>query len=47
MLVDAGEFAARTPASADLAANEYGVGRELFRLFRANAHAAELGAGVF
>ena len=47
VLLDAGEFAERTPASADLAANEYGVGRELFRLFRANAHAAELGAGVF
>jgi phosphogluconate dehydratase len=31
----------------DLVENEYGVGRELFRLFRANAHAAELGAGVF
>jgi phosphogluconate dehydratase len=46
VLVDAGEFASRTPASADLGANEYGVGRELFRLFRANAHAAELGAGV-
>ncbi|MBN9020603.1 MAG: dihydroxy-acid dehydratase, partial [Rhizobiales bacterium] len=47
VLIDAEEFAARTPASADLAANEFGVGRELFRLFRANAHAAELGAGVF
>jgi phosphogluconate dehydratase len=47
VLIDAGDFAERTPASADLAANEYGVGRELFRLFRANAHAAELGAGVF
>ena len=46
VLVDAGEFAARTPAAADLAANEYGVGRELFRLFRASAHPAELGAGV-
>jgi len=47
VLIDAGEFAERTPASADLAANEFGVGRELFRLFRANAHAAEMGAGVF
>ncbi|MCB1502694.1 MAG: phosphogluconate dehydratase [Bauldia sp.] len=46
VLVDAGEFAARTPATTDLAANEYGVGRELFRLFRASAHPAELGAGV-
>ena len=46
VLVDAGDFARRTPATTDLAANEYGVGRELFRLFRANAHPAELGAGV-
>ena len=46
VLVDAAEFSARTPEAADLAANEYGVGRELFRLFRAGAHSAELGAGV-
>jgi phosphogluconate dehydratase len=46
LLVDASEFAARAPASADLSGNDYGVGRELFRMFRANAQPAELGAGV-
>ena len=44
--VDAGEFAARRPVTADLSANEFGLGRELFRMFRANAVPAELGAGV-
>ncbi len=46
ILADPEEFAGREPASADLAANEYGLGRELFRMFRANAQPAELGAGV-
>ena len=46
LLVDASEFAARAPASADLSGNEYGLGRELFRMFRANAQPAEMGAGV-
>ena len=46
MHIDAGEFAAREPATADLSANEHGLGRELFRMFRANAAPAELGAGV-
>jgi phosphogluconate dehydratase len=36
----------RTSATADLSNNEHGVGRELFRLFRANAAAAEQGGGV-
>ncbi len=45
--VDAGEFAARPAATADLEGNEHGIGRELFRMFRANAISAELGAGVF
>ena len=44
--VDAGEFAARPAATADLEGNEHGIGRELFRMFRANAISAELGAGV-
>jgi phosphogluconate dehydratase len=44
--VDAGEFAARPAATADLEGNEHGIGRELFRMFRANAVSAELGAGV-
>ena len=46
VLVDAGAFAARPAATADLSANEFGLGRELFRMFRANAVPAELGAGV-
>jgi len=46
VLVDADAFAARTPASIDLSVNEFGIGRELFRMFRANAKPAELGAGV-
>ena len=41
------EFAARIPATVDLDENEYGMGRELFRLFRSHAGAAEMGAGIF
>ncbi len=47
VLVDAGEFAARVPATADLSAHQFGMGRELFGLFRHNATTADLGAGVF
>ena len=36
----------RERARADLRANEHGMGRELFRLFRANAAPAEEGGGV-
>jgi phosphogluconate dehydratase len=43
---DPREFNARIPVKEDLTANDYGVGRELFRMFRANAAPAELGAGV-
>jgi phosphogluconate dehydratase len=46
VLVDESEFAARKPASIDLSENEHGIGRELFRMFRANAQSAEMGAGV-
>jgi phosphogluconate dehydratase len=46
VLGDPREFNARIPVEADLAANDFGVGRELFRMFRANAAPAELGAGV-
>ena len=42
----AADLAARAPLSPDLAANQHGMGRELFRMFRANAMPAELGAGV-
>jgi len=47
VLVEPAEFAARLPATADLDENEYGMGRELFRLFRNHAGAAEMGAGIF
>ncbi|MCX5579166.1 phosphogluconate dehydratase [Kaistia terrae] len=47
VLVDAETFAARELAVVDLAGNEFGIGRELFAMFRANAAPAELGAGVF
>jgi phosphogluconate dehydratase len=46
-LVDAAEWAAREPATADLSANTHGVGRELFAAFRANAAPADMGAAIF
>jgi len=46
VLVDAAQFAARTPAVADLSRHQHGMGRELFGIFRRNAVAADLGAGV-
>jgi phosphogluconate dehydratase len=36
----------RSDATANLSDNEHGTGRELFRLFRTNAAAAEQGGGV-
>jgi phosphogluconate dehydratase len=44
VLVDADEWAARTPAVADLEANRSGVGRELFETFRRAVGSAETGA---
>ncbi len=46
VLVDPVEFAARPPATADLAANGAGVGRELFAAFRRAVGSAETGAAV-
>lgn len=46
VLVDAAEFAARPPASADLSGNGFGMGRELFAAFRAIAGPADRGASV-
>ncbi|HKT28385.1 phosphogluconate dehydratase [Dyella sp.] len=46
VLVDAAEFAARTPAVEDLSRHQHGMGRELFGIFRRNAMTADLGAGV-
>lgn len=47
VLVDAASFAARPQVEEDLSGNEFGLGRELFAMFRATAAPAELGAGVF
>ncbi|GMG85637.1 phosphogluconate dehydratase [Paralimibaculum aggregatum] len=46
VLLDAAELAARTPATADLAASHEGIGRELFGAFRAAVSSAETGAAV-
>jgi phosphogluconate dehydratase len=40
------EFAKRSVPTPELTQNDYGMGRDLFRLFRANAAAAEEGGGV-
>ena len=45
--VDAKEFAARLPATADLTANAQGTGRELFAVFRSLAGRADQGASIF
>ena len=45
-LVAADEWAARDAATADLSANEFGVGRELFGAFRRFAGTAEAGASI-
>ena len=37
----------RAPATADLSANQAGVGRELFTAFRASVGSADTGASVF
>jgi phosphogluconate dehydratase len=47
VLVDGASFAARPLVEDDLSGNEFGLGRELFAMFRASAAPAELGAGVF
>ena len=46
VLANAADLAARAPTAPDLSANQFGMGREMFRMFRANAMPAELGAGV-
>ncbi|MGQ0564750.1 MAG: phosphogluconate dehydratase [Gemmobacter sp.] len=40
------DFATREPVVADLTANEYGIGRELFAAFRRNVGASDVGAAV-
>jgi phosphogluconate dehydratase len=46
VLVDEDEFAARRLAETDLAHNDYGMGRELFSIFRQMAGPADHGGGV-
>ncbi|MBL8301001.1 MAG: phosphogluconate dehydratase [Rhodanobacteraceae bacterium] len=46
-LVDADEWNARTPAAVDLAPNQWGLGREMFAIFRAQVSAADTGATIF
>ncbi len=46
-LVDENVWAARSHATADLAKNQYGMGRELFAMFRNSVSAAEEGATSF
>jgi phosphogluconate dehydratase len=45
--VEAAEWAARVVASADLSSHQFGMGRELFAIFRQAAQTADVGAGVF
>ncbi|NJS40588.1 MAG: phosphogluconate dehydratase [Rhodobacteraceae bacterium] len=40
------DFDSRTPVTADLSANEHGIGRELFAAFRRNVGAADTGAAL-
>ncbi|WP_062111347.1 phosphogluconate dehydratase [Aureimonas sp. AU40] len=47
ILVDAAELDARSLAEADLSANEFGLGRELFAVFRRAVGPADRGASVF
>lgn len=44
VLIDEAEFNARSNETLDLSANEFGTGRELFSMFRANVGSAETGA---
>ena len=45
-VVGQSDYDARTPVSIDLADNEFGMGRELFSIFRQMAGPADQGAGV-
>ncbi|MEW6257617.1 MAG: phosphogluconate dehydratase [Pseudomonadota bacterium] len=47
VLVDAQEWARRTPAEADLSGSHHGVGRELFAPFRAAVGSADAGGSIF
>jgi len=45
-LAEAAEWAGREPVTADLSANQFGMGRDLFQAFRQYAGSAETGASV-
>ena len=45
-LVDPAEWAARAPATADLTANDHGIGRDLFARLRRGMGGAETGASL-
>jgi phosphogluconate dehydratase len=47
VLVADDEWSQRVCATADLAGNQFGMGRELFAIFRNAANTADAGAGVF
>lgn len=47
VLVDAAEWASRSPATADLSGNDVGVGRELFMPLRSQINRADEGATIF
>jgi dihydroxyacid dehydratase/phosphogluconate dehydratase len=47
VLVPEAEFAARPPATKDSAAQQFGVGRELFSVFRHTVGTADQGASIF
>jgi phosphogluconate dehydratase len=47
VLIDAAEWASRLPVTADLYANGFGVGRELFMPFRGQVNRADEGATIF
>ncbi len=47
VLVEPAEWAARAPVVADLSANQFGVGRELFAAFRRDVGSADTGATIF
>lgn len=46
LMVLAPDFDSRTPVTADLSANEFGIGRELFAAFRRHVGPAETGGAV-
>lgn len=46
VMADAGDLAGRQPATPDLGANNFGLGRELFAAFRANVSGASDGASA-